>query len=177
MWQTRTFDAPFDPTPNKSALKMRCFVTLTTLIASLVGLASAKPEKIRAVSSPIFHYYLQAYPKDKTIPVMGPEGSAEYFNIGGTIQSTNSSMYLNIGSDTTSYKTLTFVAAGDTKAWGLEGDTIITTTGSSFGRRKYFKVLPSYKRRGSAILTVTYRAQLPCLPAGWELLAGLSTDW
>lgn len=71
---------------------------------------------------------------------MGPETSSEYFNIGGTIQSTNSSMYLNIGSDSTSYKTLTFAEAGSTDAWALEGDTIITSQSSSFGRQLNFLV-------------------------------------
>ncbi|KAI0385612.1 hypothetical protein F5Y04DRAFT_292102 [Hypomontagnella monticulosa] len=108
--------------------------------AAVMPAALAKPEQIRGVSSPIFHYYLQAYPQDHTIPVMGPEASSEYFNIGGTIQSTNSSMYLNIGSDSTSYKTLTFAEAGSTNAWALEGDTIITSQSSSFGRQLNFLV-------------------------------------
>jgi hypothetical protein len=114
---------------------MRYLLALSLLLTPIMGMALAKPEKIRAVQSPIFHYYLQAYPKDKTIPVMGLEATAETYNIGGSIQSTNTTTYLNIGSDSTSYKTLTFSATADTKAWGLEGDTIITTTGSSFGRR------------------------------------------
>ena len=33
--------------------------------AVAVGLASAKPEQIRAVQDPIFHLYLQAYPEDR----------------------------------------------------------------------------------------------------------------
>lgn len=114
---------------------MRCFLALSLLLTPITGIAVAKPEKIRGVQSPIFHYYLQPYPKDKSIPVMGPEATAETYNIGGAIQSTNTSMYLEIGSDSTSYKTLTFASASSTKAWGLEGDTIITTTSSSFGRR------------------------------------------
>lgn len=115
---------------------MRCLLAMSALLAPFMGGVLAKPEQIRAVTSPIFHYYLQTYPKDKSIPVMGPEKSSEFFNIGTSIQSTNTSMYLEIGADTTSYKTLTFANASSTKAWGLEGDTIITTTGSSFGRRK-----------------------------------------
>lgn len=70
--------------------------------------------------------------------VLGPESTSEYFDISGTIKSTNTSMYLNIGSDSTSYKTLTFGATASTTGWGLEGDTIITTTSSSFGRRELF---------------------------------------
>lgn len=114
---------------------------LFLLTLALASLATAKPEQIRAVQSPIFHYYLQAYPQDQTIPVMGPEANSEFFNIDGTIQSTNSSQYLNIGSDdSTSYKTLTFADASSTDAWALEGDTIITATSSSYGRQLNFLV-------------------------------------
>lgn len=63
--------------------------------------------------------------------------SSEYFNIGGTIQSTNTSLYLNVGDDSTSYKTLTFGKTASTNAWALEGDTIITSNGSPYGRRTY----------------------------------------
>ncbi|KKY37984.1 hypothetical protein UCDDA912_g02013 [Diaporthe ampelina] len=68
---------------------------------------------------------------------MGPEASSEYFNINGSIQSANTSLYLNVGSDSTSYKTLTFGTAASTSAWALEGDTIITAQGSTWGRREY----------------------------------------
>lgn len=74
--------------------------------------------------------------------VLGPEATSEYFNIDGTIQSTNTSMYMNIGSDSTSYKTLTFGETGSTTGWGLEGDTIITTQSSSYGRREFPTVNP-----------------------------------
>ncbi|XXG97268.1 MFS siderochrome iron transporter 1 [Hypoxylon texense] len=118
--------------------------SLLLVCAAALPAALAKPEQIRAVQSPIFHYYLQAYPQDPTIPVMGPEASSEYFNIAGTIQSANTSAFLNIGADSTSYKTLTFAGAGAgagaTDAWALEGDTIITSTGSSFGRQLNFLV-------------------------------------
>ncbi|KAI3535160.1 hypothetical protein CABS03_06027 [Colletotrichum abscissum] len=110
-------------------------VLLATSLASLAGVVLAKPEKIRGVTDPVYHLYLQAYPKDKSIPVLGPEASAEFFNIAGTIQSANSSSYLNIGGDATSYKTLSLSNASGTSAWGLEGDTIITTQSSSWGRR------------------------------------------
>ncbi|KAI1339942.1 hypothetical protein F5Y15DRAFT_59916 [Xylariaceae sp. FL0016] len=117
-------------------------LSLTTILAGVAALPAvfAKPEQIRAVQAPIFHYYLQAYPQDPTIPVMGPEASSEYYTIGGAIQSANSSAYLNIGNDTTSYKTLSFGAAETTDAWALEGDTIITGTGSSYGRQLNFLV-------------------------------------
>lgn len=74
---------------------------------------------------------------------MGAESSSEYFNIAGTIQSTNTSRYLSVGDDSTSYKTLTFAnttggggGSGATNVWALEGDTIITGQSSSWGRRK-----------------------------------------
>ncbi|KAI1474353.1 hypothetical protein K445DRAFT_341953 [Daldinia sp. EC12] len=113
---------------------------LLLVAAAAIPAALAKPEQIRAVQSPIFHYYLQAYPDDPTIPVMGPEHSSEYFNIGGWMQSVNTSLFLNIGNDQTSYKTLTFAEATVTDAWGLEGDTIITSQGSNYGRQLNFLV-------------------------------------
>jgi hypothetical protein len=74
---------------------------------------------------------------------MGPESSSEYFDVNGTIESTNTTRYLNVGSDSTSYKTLTLAETANTTAWGLEGDTIITTTGSTWGRREFFLLLGS----------------------------------
>lgn len=112
---------------------MRFLVALGVLAAG----AYAKPEMIRGVREPIYHLYLQTYPDDPTRVVLGPEASAETFEIEPTIQSTNTSMFVNIGDDSTSYKTLTFGETGETTAWGLEGDTIITTTDSSYGRRKF----------------------------------------
>ncbi|KAK6071757.1 hypothetical protein SCUP234_04660 [Seiridium cupressi] len=108
------------------------FATLPLVL--FAGLAAAKSYQIRAVQDPIFHYYLQAYPSDPSIAVMGPDTSSEYFDIDGTIQSANTTRYLNIGSETTSYKTLTFGNSSTTDAWALEGDTIITSTGSTWGR-------------------------------------------
>lgn len=76
-----------------------------------------------------------------SIPVMGPESSSEYFNIAnGAIQSANSSAYLTVGSDSTSYKTLTLSASNNAPGWALEGDTIITSTSSSWGRQLNFLV-------------------------------------
>ncbi|KAI0205596.1 hypothetical protein F4808DRAFT_409643 [Astrocystis sublimbata] len=102
----------------------------------------SKPEQIRGVSSPIFHYYLQANPQDATMPVMGPESSGEYYNIdGGAIQSVNSSAYLTIAESETSYKTLTLSpSSSSAPGWTLEGDTIITGTSSSWGRQLNFLV-------------------------------------
>ncbi|KAH6657624.1 hypothetical protein BKA67DRAFT_655876 [Truncatella angustata] len=107
-------------------------------LALLGALVAAKSYQIRAVQDPIFHYYLQAYPSNLSIAVMGPESSSEYFDIAGTIESTNTTRYLNIGSDSTSYKTLTFGSSSSTNAWALEGDTIITGTGSTWGRQLNF---------------------------------------
>ncbi|TGJ83250.1 hypothetical protein E0Z10_g5527 [Xylaria hypoxylon] len=116
---------------------------LAVLAAVPCAVVHAKPEQIRGVTSPIFHYYLQAYPQNSTIPVMGPEAKSEYYNIGsGTIQSTNSSAYLTVGADNTSYKTLTLSSSAGTAApgWALEGDTIITGTSSKWGRQLNFLV-------------------------------------
>ncbi|KAG9235288.1 hypothetical protein BJ875DRAFT_374571 [Amylocarpus encephaloides] len=99
-----------------------------------------KAYQIRGVQSPIFHLYLQGLPSNRSIPVMGPESTSEYFNIGSTIQSKNSSMFLNINTNTASYKPLSFGATATTTAWALEGDTIITGTKSSYGRQLNFLV-------------------------------------
>ncbi|CAK7232669.1 hypothetical protein SBRCBS47491_008350 [Sporothrix bragantina] len=106
--------------------------------ASALAVAGSKPEQIRSDQDPVFHFYLQAHPKNASQVVLGPVGTSEYFNIGGTIQSTNTSRYLNIGGDSTSYKTLTFDTTSSTTAWQLEGDTIITSTSSSYGRQLNF---------------------------------------
>lgn len=111
---------------------MRFLVALGLLAASV----HAKPERIRGVRDPIYHLYLQAHPEDPTRVVLGPEDMADTFEIGGTIQSTNSSMFVNIADDSTSYKALSLGETAETTGWGLEGDTIITTTSSSYGRRK-----------------------------------------
>lgn len=66
------------------------------------------------------HVKLTAILRAAEIPVMGPEASSEYFNIGGWLQSMNTSLFLNIGNDQTSYKTLTFAEATVTDAWALE---------------------------------------------------------
>ncbi|ERS96657.1 hypothetical protein HMPREF1624_06866 [Sporothrix schenckii ATCC 58251] len=107
---------------------------------SAVPFASSKPEQIRSDQDPVFHFYLQAHPKNASQVVLGPEATSEYFTIGGSIQSTNTSRYLNIGGDSTSYKTLTLDAAASTTAWQLEGDTIITSTASTYGRQLNFLV-------------------------------------
>jgi hypothetical protein len=71
---------------------------------------------------------------------MGPVSTSEYFNIGSSIQSLNSSMYLNIEPSVggKSYLPLSFATVGNTSAWGLEGDTVITETGSVYGRRESY---------------------------------------
>ncbi|KAH7393161.1 hypothetical protein BKA64DRAFT_675437 [Cadophora sp. MPI-SDFR-AT-0126] len=103
-----------------------------------------KPYQLRGVQSPIFHLYLQTLPSSKTsstpIPVMGPESTSEYFTIGSTIQSVNSSLYLNIGEKVggKSFLPLSFAKTANTTAWGLEGDTVITVTASTYGRQLNF---------------------------------------
>ncbi|KFY17030.1 hypothetical protein V491_05137 [Pseudogymnoascus sp. VKM F-3775] len=127
---------------------MRSFALLTgvSLVALAVGVPLDSPNdiakrqttshQIRGVQDPIYHLYLQSLPGNASTPVMGPEATSEYFTIGETIQSTNTSLYLNIGEASTSYLPLSLDATATTTAWGLEGDTIITTTGSSYGRRE-----------------------------------------
>lgn len=105
--------------------------------AAEVSSRQTKQYQIRGVRDPIYHLYLQGLPSNKSIPVLGPESSGEYFAIGSTIQSSNSSLYLNIGTSSTSYLPLSFDATATTTGWGLEGDTIITAQGSQYGRREY----------------------------------------
>ena len=164
------------------------------LSASAQAAAVAKPEQIRSDQDPVFHYYLQAYPKNSnyslsphlppsddvltpleaSIVVLGPAATSEYFNIAGSIQSVNTSAYINIaGGESTSYKTLTFDKAATTTGWGLEGDTIITTQTSSYGRRGFF-LFGCVSEIG---LTLRFhRAELPGLQAGRPVLAGLFPD-
>ncbi|KAB5571820.1 hypothetical protein GE09DRAFT_1054054 [Coniochaeta sp. 2T2.1] len=118
---------------------MRYLLAVAALFSAAVQDAVvAKPEQIRSNQDPVFHFYLQAYPKNASMVVLGPAATSEYFNIADSIQSTNTSLYLNIGSDSTSYKTLTFDKTATTTGWGLEGDTIITTQTSSYGRQLNF---------------------------------------
>ncbi|KAH7398863.1 hypothetical protein DE146DRAFT_510034 [Phaeosphaeria sp. MPI-PUGE-AT-0046c] len=97
--------------------------------------AAATVGKIRGVRDPIYHLYLQSLPSAPSTPVLGPEAAADEFTIGPTIQSKKSGLYLNIQNATTSYKPLKWESAATTTAWGLEGDTIITVQGSSYGRQ------------------------------------------
>lgn len=65
-------------------------------------------------------------------PVLGPESSSGYFTISGSISLNNadgSKLYLNVNeSASTSYKPLSLGTTATTTDWGLEGDTIITTS-------------------------------------------------
>ena len=119
-------------------LVLLSFLALTSALPTTsTPAATNKPYQLRGVQSPIFHLYLQSLPSSKSTPVMGPEATSEYFTIGSTIQSVNSSLYLNIGTNAgKSYLPLTLDKASNTTAWGLEGDTVITVTGSGYGRRK-----------------------------------------
>jgi hypothetical protein len=126
---------------------MLSLTSLTPLLLLFPSIALAAPlsstsaaatiGKIRGVRDPIYHLYLQASSTSPSVPVLGPEASGDEFTIGGTIQSRKTAQYLNIQNATTSYKPLKWEAAASTTAWGLEGDTIITVQGSSYGRRTY----------------------------------------
>jgi hypothetical protein len=90
---------------------------------------------------------------------MGPEATSEYFVISSTIQSTNSSLYLNIGTGSALYLPLSFDPTSTTTAWALEGDTTITANGSKYGRRKL-----AFAGSEDKDLIKRNRAQLPGLP-------------
>lgn len=108
---------------------------------------------------------------------MGPESSADDFTIGSTIQSKKTSQFLNIQTASTSYKPLVWGTTGDTTAWGLEGDTIITTTGSSYGRRKDTILILRRDTLWDSWLIHGNRAELSGLPVFTErLLRFVSAD-
>jgi len=102
--------------------------TTTTATTTSTG-ATPTGSQIRTVQDPVFHFYLQNI---GGVPVLGPESSAGLFTIGGTIslnQADGSKLYLNLNTTgTASYQPLTFGNTATTTDWGLEGDTIITTT-------------------------------------------------
>jgi hypothetical protein len=85
--------------------------------------------------------YYKLTPLSATKPVLGPEAGAEYYTIysDGTMQSTNTSAWVNIAplnSTTSSYKALVLGQTSNSSAWGLEGDTIETVQTSQWGRRE-----------------------------------------
>lgn len=135
------FRIPQQP-PNMPTLSHLLLLPLLLLLPSALSLpttsttSAATIGKIRGVRDPIYHLYLQASASSPSTPVLGPESSAADFTIGGTIQSRSTSLYLNVQNATTSYKPLRWESAATTTAWGLEGDTIITVQGSSYGRRE-----------------------------------------
>lgn len=45
-------------------------LSLVSLAAAVEGAAVAKPEQIRSDQSPVFHYYLQAHPKNSMSPLV-----------------------------------------------------------------------------------------------------------
>ncbi|KAF8973277.1 hypothetical protein BDZ97DRAFT_1912830 [Flammula alnicola] len=101
---------------------------ITTPTTTITG-PTPTGSQIRTVQSPVYHFYLQ---NSGGVPVLGPESSAALFTIGGTItlnQSNGSELYLNLNTTgTASYQALTFGTTATTTDWGLEGDTIITTS-------------------------------------------------
>lgn len=72
--------------------------------------------------------------------MLAAESTAGSFVISGSISLVSSSptLYLNVLSATTSYKPLAFNTTATTTKWGLEGDTIITTNSSPWGRQLNF---------------------------------------
>ncbi|KAK2745744.1 hypothetical protein FQN55_006065 [Onygenales sp. PD_40] len=123
------------------AIFTAAFLLSTFATSSPVAVRQAEAYQIRGVSDPIYHLYLQAQADDPSVPVLGAEASGDTFYITDTIQSAGTGLYLNIvPDDSVSYKTLVFEETSTTTAWGLEGDTIITTTGSEYGRQLNFVV-------------------------------------
>ncbi|CAE6361618.1 unnamed protein product [Rhizoctonia solani] len=135
---------------------------------------SATGTQIRAVQDPVYHLYLQ---NSGGTPVLASESTSGRFVINGSIAlvSGSTNLYLNINTSTTSYKPLTFAPTASTLNWGLEGDTIITTNASPYGRQLNFlacttSTTGSYRvylqtgndlPSGSTCSTITLH--LPCL--------------
>ncbi|KAG5726154.1 putative mannan endo-1,4-beta-mannosidase F [Termitomyces sp. T112] len=121
----RTTDSVVTTTAHPTATTTQLGTTATTTTTS----PAATGSQIRTVQDPVYHFYLQDI---GGVPVLGPESSSGYFTIGNTISLSNTSgskLYLNIGTGgTASYKPLTLDATATTTDWGLEGDTIITTS-------------------------------------------------
>ncbi|CAL1707580.1 unnamed protein product [Somion occarium] len=120
---------PPSSTPTSSPTTPTPPTTTTTPPTTTVTGPAPTGSQIRAVQDPVFHLYLQ---NKGGKPMLGPEASSGYFTISGTISLNNadgSKLYLNADeSVTTSYKPLTLDATSKTTDWGLEGDTIITTS-------------------------------------------------
>ncbi|KAG8911110.1 hypothetical protein FRC00_007058 [Tulasnella sp. 408] len=91
--------------------------------------------QIRTVQDPVYHLYLQ---NDGGTAVIGPEASSGHFTINGSIKLNGANLYLNIASGTTSYRALTFDSTASFTGWALEGDTIITSQSSQYGRQLNF---------------------------------------
>ncbi|KAL9115013.1 MAG: hypothetical protein Q9227_001257 [Pyrenula ochraceoflavens] len=133
------------------------FRTVILTLGFVASLVAARPSidsvkratayEIRGVTDPIFHLYLQALPGSASKPVLGPAASADNYTISNAIRSSTTGRYLNINTAPTSYKPLSFGSTSNTTAWGLEGDTIITTTGSTYGRRMQALRKSEYEER------------------------------
>ncbi len=52
------------PDPATILPKMLLLSLVLALAAPVVGVAVAKPQQIRSDQDPVFHYYLQTYPKN-----------------------------------------------------------------------------------------------------------------
>ncbi|KAH4507740.1 hypothetical protein HBI88_125890 [Parastagonospora nodorum] len=139
------FALPLNPPTMPSLLPLLLLLpsALSLPTTSTTSTSAATIGKIRGVRDPIYHLYLQASTSSPSTPVLGPESSAAEFTIGGTIQSRSTSLYLNVQNATTSYKPLKWESTATTTAWGLEGDTIITVQGSSYGRQLNWLVCKS----------------------------------
>ncbi|KAF3939201.1 hypothetical protein ABW19_dt0204285 [Dactylella cylindrospora] len=113
--------------------------TTTPVVSTTSSGPAPSGTAIRGVTAPVYHKYLQ---NSNGVAILGPEASQAKFIIsGGTIRISGADLYLNIDtSATTSYKALSFGATPNFSNWGLEGDTIITTQSSVFGRQLNYVV-------------------------------------
>lgn len=137
------------PAPSTTAT-VTATTTKSTASATSTGPAApaASGVQIRGVQDPVFHLYLQ---NANGTAVLGPEASSGRFTIGGSIALNGgpAPLYLNVGSESTSYRSLSFGAAPSFAGWGLEGDTIITTTSSTYGRQLNFVACPAAGASGT----------------------------
>ncbi|KAH8117463.1 hypothetical protein DFH11DRAFT_1013317 [Phellopilus nigrolimitatus] len=131
--------------------------------------AAAAGSQIRTDQDPVYHLYIQSTPLDGA-PVLGPESSCGWFDIGSTVQDTNSTLFLNVNmTATTSWKPLTLDATATTSTWGLSGDTIVDGGTQNFvvcpisGSANYNFYLQTGDDMPSSECTDWITIHLPCL--------------
>jgi len=133
------------PPPSTSVPSSTATTPTTTSGSSSAPSASSTAvpagDEIRADQDPVYHLYLQ---NQGGAAVLGPESTDGRFNVSSTIilnsPTGGAPLYLNIASGNASYLPVSFGTTASTTGWALEGDTIITSQSSPWGRQLNFIV-------------------------------------